>query len=197
MVVVTIIALLGVLAAPSLSTVFQGSQINQAGQLIQDQLSMYRQYAVANNCTVDVRFYRFHDANMPGDPANGYYRAIQALKVNASSPKTPITKAIRLPAGVIIDSGSTLTSLFNNTPANLDQSPASTDPTLFNLGNAYLFADFQFKPDGSTNLSSSSVTCWYLTVHQLQNGDQLTAAPSNYYTVQLDPTYGHIASFRP
>ena len=124
LVVLTILAILATLSAPSLVSVFSGSALSQAGQMVQDQLTLYRQLAVNNNYVVEVRIYNFIDSSLPGDASSvtgdapGHYRGIQAFKVVPSSPpvinnsgqivftKTAITKPLRLPPSIIIDAGS-------------------------------------------------------------------------------------------
>ena len=202
LVVMAIIAILATLAAPSIVGVFQGSSISQAGQMIQDQLASYRQLALADNCTVEVRFYQFQDPNIPNDPTAGYYRAIQAFKVvqNAGTlgtyTKTPLTKALRVPVSVIIDSGNNVglaitvsrlivylvagaqyTDLGTSTQGVQNPSTDGAtppDPPLLNVGNKYTYVAFQFRPDGSTNLLPATGTAawnYYLTVHSLSGGD--------------------------
>lgn len=185
LVVIAILAILATLAGPSLVSVLQGSSLNQGGQLIQDQLIYYRQYAVVNNCTVEVRFLNFIDSDIPGD--TGHYRAIQGLKVmqviNQTTgaitySKTPISKPLRVPASVIIDAGTTqsATSLSglltyaaggatggwtnvgptaSGTSSVAQSAVAGTDPSIFKVGTTYSYLAFQIEPDGSTNLNQA------------------------------------------
>ena len=120
LVVLAIIAILATLSGPSLVSSLKGSALSQGGQMIQDQLTLYRQLALNNNYIVEARIYNFIDSGFPGD--TGHYRGIQAFKViptlplvvNTSNPpqivfnKTAITKALRLPPSVIIDKGGSI-----------------------------------------------------------------------------------------
>lgn len=184
-----ILAILATLTAPSLVSVFRGTSLNQGGQLIQDQLKFYRQYAVVNNCTVEVRFLKFIDSSISGD--TGHYRAIQGLKVSQvvnqttgaiTYTKTPISKPLRVPPSIIIDAGSganaglnisyliyyigKTSSFYANNLGSAIAAPqtpvAGTDPSIFNVGTTYTYVAFQFRPDGSTTLDqiTSIIGTW-------------------------------------
>ena len=192
--------------------------------MVLDQLNLFRQLAVANNYIVEVRFYKYIDPGIPGD--TGHYRAMQAFKVvqlpgTISYTKTPITRPVRIPPSIIIDSGSggTVTSTVSRltkvlvlgtgitnqgTQSSGVQTPssASGDPTIFNVGMTYTYAAFQINPDGSTNLPVTAANgpwIYFMTLHQLSSGDGLitTSLPKNYYTIQIDPANGHLYTYRP
>ncbi len=209
LVVLAIIALLATLGGPSVVSVLKGSSLNQGGQMIQDQLTLYRQLAVNNNYVVEVRIYNFKDPSISGD--TGHYRGIQAFKVTQSinssgvtvSKKTAVTKAQRLPSSVIIDAGG-LISNANNISYLIKYlsgslvTADSTYPSLFDVGTNYSYVAFQFNPDGSTNLTALGWGC-FMTLHALSSGDALikTNLPKNYYTIQIDPYNGRIYAYRP
>ena len=208
--VLAIIALLATISGPSLVSVLRGSSLNQAGQMIQDQLTLYRQLAVNNNYVVEVRIYNFKDSSLSGD--TGHYRGIQAFKVTQSTnasgaivtTKTAITKAQRLPPSVIIDAGGSISNAANNISYFIKAlsgslvTADSTYPSLFDVGTNYSYVAFQFNPDGSTNQTSLGWGC-FMTLHALSSGDALAKAslPKNYYTIQIDPYNGRIYAYRP
>lgn len=204
LVVMAIIAILITLGGPSVVGVFKGSSLNQGGQIVQDQLTYYRQYALAHNCPVEVRIYKYIDPNIPGDI--GQYRAIQGFALTSPNgsltyTKTPIGKAVRLPAGIIIDGGRTLSQLITTCPTG---TPAASDPApVPGLGTTYSYIYFQFNQDGSTNLTIGGNGAWiyFMTVRPLSYGSgalsSATIKNKNYYTVQVDPANGHIYFYRP
>jgi uncharacterized protein (TIGR02596 family) len=226
LVVISIIAILATLTGPSIVSVFQGSSLTQAGQTLQDQLTYFRQYAIANNTTVEVRFYLYSDPSVD-PPTKSHYRAFQAFALknpqytssgNFTYTKTAISRPVRLPSSVIIDSGSisglisaaTGASTTVNPWTNLgagssgSQSPAQDgdnppDPSIMNIGTNYSFIAFQYRPDGSTNLPSGTAGMWsfYLALHSLLQGDGLSTLPANYYMIQVDPIDGHVTTYRP
>jgi uncharacterized protein (TIGR02596 family) len=214
LVVMAIIALMVTLGLPALVGVFKGSALNQGGQLIQDQLTYYRQFALANNCPVEVRIYKYIDPNIPGDI--GQYRAIQGFSMTQASgsltfTKTALDRAMRLPSPVIIDSGRTLSQLITtcasgaggNSPG-FQSTPNAGDPSpLPPIGTAYSYVYFQFRQDGSTNFTIGGNGAWiyFMTVRPLSYGasamNATTIKNKNYYTIQVDPANGHIYSYRP
>ena len=212
LVVMAIMALLITLGGPTLVGVFKGSSLTQGGQLIQDQLTYYRQYGLANNCPVEVRIYKYIDPGIPGDI--GQYRAMQAFALTTANGtlttvKTPIGKAVRLPSAVIMDGGRTLSPLITtclggsggNLPGT-QTSPATSDPApLPSLGTTYSYVYFQFRQDGSTNFLPTGAGPWvyFLTVRPLSYGaTALTNVTNkNYYTIQVDPANGRIYFYRP
>jgi uncharacterized protein (TIGR02596 family) len=223
LVVIAIIALLATVTGPSIVSVFQGSSLTQAGQTVQDQLTYFRQYAIANNTTVEVRFYLFSDPSID-PPSQSHYRAFQAFALKNPQyttggftyTKTPITRPTKLGTSVIIDSGtisgliSSATNGTNGDPwTNLGQSSSGlqtpggdgdnpTDPPILNVGTHYSFVAFQYRPDGSTNLpTGDGMWGFYLALHAFTLGDGLSTLPANYYLIQIDPIDGHVTTYRP
>jgi uncharacterized protein (TIGR02596 family) len=214
LVVMAIMALLITIGGPALVGVFKGSGVTQGGQEIQDQLTYYRQYALANNCPVEVRICKYVDPNVPHDI--GQYRALMGFAMTQSNgslnfTKTEVGRVVRLPNTVIIDSGKTLSQLITtctsgaggNSPG-LQSSPSSSDPSpLPTIGTAYSYAYFQFRQDGSTNFTIGGNGAWvyFMTVRPLSYGSAAMSAATirnkNYYTIQVDPANGHIYFYRP
>jgi uncharacterized protein (TIGR02596 family) len=213
LVVIGIVALLITLGGPAIVGAFKGSSVTQGGQVIQDQLTYYRQYALANNCPVEVRIYKYIDPNITGD--TGQYRAIRGFALtstngNLTYTKTAIGRSVRLPNSTIIDSGKTLSQLITtclsgsggNSPG-VQASAATGDPApLANL-TTYSYVYFQFRQDGSTNFSIGGNGAWiyFMTVRPLSYGAGALSAATiknkNYYAIQVDPANGHIYSYRP
>lgn len=200
-VMAVVLVLLGLLV-PATVSMLRGSQLTQGGDLLMAQLDAARQAALSRNRAVEVRLCR---------PTGGQYTTIMPLYVTTTMSSTGIitkaytavSKPATLPSAVIIDAGSILSTILN--PGGITaQSAQSTDPRLGNLGTGYQYIAFQFKPDGSTDLinqtspsATGTTSLWFLTVHNLTDGDSLANPPSNYYTIQVDAYNGHVRQFRP
>jgi len=195
LVVVSIIVVVSALVAPAVNTVFRGTQLTQGGQMAVDQFTLARQMALSKNYPMEVRLYQFADPEIPGQTAGNQstwrYRALQIFEITESGSGVAMGKAQRLPPTVIIDSSSSLSTLINN--------PAQGDPQVkfLRAGANYNYCAFRFLPDGATNLSPTSGTTWFLTLHGNTDGDGLTKLPPNFFTIQINATNGHITTFRP
>ena len=199
LVVLTIIAIAAAFSLPAMSTVVKGSQLTQGAQMINDQLTFARQTALSKTHSVEVRFYQYADPQTPGEtagsPATGKYRAMQIFDIQTSGTVSPVDSVQMVPQSIIIDSGTSLSSLLG-----ISQQKAWTvsDPQvkLPRAGTSYNCRVFRFQPDGSTNLTSPP-SQWFLTLHSINNGDAMTTPPSNYYTVQVNAINGHLQTYRP
>jgi uncharacterized protein (TIGR02596 family) len=200
LVVVAIISLLGVISVPNIVSTGRSMQLTQAGQLVETQLQVARQRALANNRSVEVRFYSL------GASGTAPFTGIQPFFISTSGTSaTPADKPYYLPGNMIMDSGnkqtsdngSTLSTLLNQpTTTPLQPSSLLAPQSLGTSGTNYTCVTFRFKPDGSTNLTPVS-NSWFVTVHASTDGNNLTTAPKNYYTVQVDAYNGHIYDFHP
>jgi len=199
--VVSVMVLLMAFVAPAVVGMMQGSQLTQAGQLVMGQLDLARQEAIAQNAVVQVRFYKFADPSIPGQvPSNSStwrFQGMQAFVISNISGAVPLGKMTRLPQGTIMDSGTTLSSMFNSAQRTYTTTPTVPIP-LANLQYAYY--EVQFYPDGSPDLPPIIGTAnqnWFFTVHSAVAGDGLTKPPANFWTVQIDPINGVAKDYRP
>jgi uncharacterized protein (TIGR02596 family) len=209
--VVAIIALLTAFVVPATSNMLRGSQLTQAAQMVSDQLSLARQTALSKSHSVEVRIYQFSDPSMPGEtvgaPGNGKYRALQCFEIQDSGAAVAMGKMQILPQTVIIDSGiassgsnslSTIISSAQLSPGvpTISHGTDAGYAAIPRAGTAYNAATFRFLRDGSANFSSSA-SQWYLTLHNLTDGNALASPPHNFVTIQVDPANGHILTFQP
>ncbi len=195
LVAVAIMVTAAVLVGPSSASMIDAWKLTLGGRNVVDKLNIARQRAISRNRTVEVRFYQYADSDAgekTGAVASGKYRAFQTFEINETGQYVPFGKVERLPNTVAMERSGELTSLFN-APAGVRA--GSGGETLPGLGTAYNFIAFQFKPDGSTNLSHDAL--WFLTLCEIRAGDSLAALPPNYYTIQIDSFNGHIKSYRP
>jgi uncharacterized protein (TIGR02596 family) len=200
--VIALIAIISAFALPAVGSLLRSSGLSQGAQMIADQLNLARQSALTLNRIVEVRFYQFGDPSVPGEnpskPSTGKYRTMQAFEILDSGSAVPLWKVQYLPTTVVIDSGNTLSSI-------IAQSSSST-PTLTTgaaltnaiprVGLNYNCVSFRFLPDGSANFAPAAAH-WFLTLHTMEAGDALPAPPPNFFALQINPSNGHIQSFRP
>ncbi len=200
LVVLAIIALLAGLTAPAIISSMRQSQLSQAMQLVVNELDLAHRTALTQNEVVEVRFYQFAKAGMPGEtagsPATGQYRALQCFQYNDSGVATQIDKVIWLPGTIIIASSSTLSSLLGSAQLKTNWSSADPQVSLPVVGSTYNACAFDFQTDGSTSLSPLG-TQWFITL--INSSDPIVASnlPKNFVTLQMDALNGHIQSFRP
>ena len=205
--VLGIIALLLVLVIPSVSSVLESSQVGQAAQLVSADLGLARQVALSRNHCVEVRFYQYASPGASGEtvgtPSTGKYRALQLFDAQTTTgTPAPLDRVQTLPGTMIVDSGSTLSTLIGMAAANSVNAPTLTNGSTLNVsipaaGLQYNAACFQFRPDGSTNLPVSSNVQWFLTLHSLHYGDTQASPPANFFTLQTNASNGHLSFFRP
>jgi len=205
LVVMAIVGLLSALLLPSVISIMRGSQLTRAGDRIVALLSLARQTALAKNHSVEVRLYQFGDAETPGEtssnPASGKYRAIQAFEIDDTGKATPSGRSEVLPTTIIMDSGAALSTL----PAKLKDKiwTSVLDPQISipRAGTSYNCRSFRFLPDGSVSSGGtaglSKTDKWYLTLHNIVEGDGLSIPPSNYISVQIDPVNGSLKTWQP
>ena len=212
--VISIIGVLSTLVAPAINTMMRGSRLTQAGDKVVAVLSQARQTALTTNHSVEVRFYQYGDAEVPGESkdnkASGNYRAIQIVEYldNGAVIKGKVEK---LPLAIIIDSSETLSTLLKSTlnTDNITNYSWGVDPTtrsqlskpsLLTVDTNYNCCVFRFLSDGSTNLPTSG-SPWFLTMQNLDpaKGDNkfATTPPPNYTTIKIDPVNGSLKVYRP
>jgi uncharacterized protein (TIGR02596 family) len=193
LVVISLLILLMTIIVPAVTHMLHSSQLAQAGQLLSDQLALARQFALAKNLPMEVRFYRFSDPSVIGEqstPASaGSYRAFQTFKIMESGEAVAQGRVQQLPSSTIIDPSTKLSSLLGSAPPVL----SNTFP-IPRVGTEYHAVSFRFLSDGSTDLPKTGAL-WFLTVRLLN--DRSNSVPPNYVTVQVDPYNGHIKTFRP
>jgi len=200
-IVIAIIALIATFITPAAASLLKGSQLAQAGLMVNDQLALARQTALSKNRLIEVRFYRCGDPEIPGEnvtsATRGKYRGMQLFQIEEDGSANPIAEAIRLPVAMIMDSSSTLSTILNQTARPVGKS--ATAPALPRVGDVYDYSFFRFRPNGSTDLldPANPTAPWFVTIHALTDGDARNSAPPNFYTIQIDAFNGNIRTFRP
>ena len=223
LVVISIIAIVAGFAVPAVSTMIRGSQLTQGSNMVTDQISLARQIALSRNRSVEVRFYKFGDPEIPGEeptkPDTGFFRALQTFEVLDNGAALPTGPIQRLPMNIIMNEGLLSTVLNNDVRPHITKDKLSAaDPEMPDsaVGKNYEYAALRFLADGSTDLPAtgasgskeSGVTAgdtWYITLH----GTHVSKDPAvsdglvgkidqidNYYTLQIDPITGSTRPFR-
>jgi uncharacterized protein (TIGR02596 family) len=115
LIVVAIIGIIAGFGVPAVQGVLRGSALTQASSQLTDNLALARQHAISRNRTVEVRFYRFGDPEVPGetasDPSSGSFRALQYFEVNETGVSVPIGKYQRFPDTMMMNAGERLSTL--------------------------------------------------------------------------------------
>lgn len=206
-VVIAIIVVLVGFTTPAINTVLRGTNLDQASQILTSQINFARQQASTRNHSIEVRFYRYGDPDVPGesvkDPLTGHFRAMQVFEVFENLNVVPLDKIQPLPTGIIFafnDGEKGLSTLLDSGVRGQLKRPGSEDRNAPNLPrgveNNYEYTSFRFNSDGSTNLPTRVL--WYVTL--ISSNERLVSPevpPANYFTLQIDPISGAIKSYRP
>jgi uncharacterized protein (TIGR02596 family) len=187
LIVIAIIALMASLMGPSLDSALRGTAMTQSADKVSGLLSLARQTAIAKGQTVEVRFYKFKDPEIPGDP--GAYHALQAFAIDDAGNASPLLKPVALPSSIIIsdvDAISSITTLPVQPPAGMK---------IPRVGTAYTYIAFRFRRSGAPDLNPGGAP-WCLTL--LADKDAKAAQlPKNYTTFVIDPYSGTLKTYRP
>ena len=180
------------------------NDINRSQQAVQDSLAFARQTAIARNRRVEVRFYKLDHPESVGSDLT--FCAMQAFLIEENNKVTPVGRITRLPRSILMNEAAANSTLIANLT---DKSFTSDDPkiSLGSNGTSYSAKAFQFRPDGSTNLSATGN--WFVTIHATRSGlannyrdnrvGGITAPtpPLNFVALHIDPVSGSVRSYRP
>ena len=141
-VVMAILAVLLALVMEGYAGLMQSTAVATGAAMLNDALTQGRADAVAQNTTVEVRFYDVP----PQAGAPPAYDALQLhwLKPDGTTPAVAV--ALLLPSWVVIDTTATYSPLIASNPQMA--TPDATDSRLNNQTRV-----FHFLPDGSTDLN--------------------------------------------
>ncbi len=191
LVVISIIGLLTALVLPSVGNMMRANDITTAQLLLEQQFVKARQTAIARNCRVEIRFYKFLDPAAADGKAT--FRAVQLFQIDENGKVTPLTRIVNLPATVLINEGTANSSLLSL--SDITWNADNPKLPLPRSGTDYSAKAFQVRPDGSTSLDRDSK--WFLTIHSAQAGAYAATPPANFATVQIEPVIGALQSYRP
>ena len=192
LVVIAIIGVMSALVVPAMSSVLRGNEMNRAEQMVQQQLASARQTAIARNRRVEVRFYKFDNPDDIGTTQT--FCGLQSFLIDDTGAATPIGRLTKLPATVLMNESAANSSL-PDLPNKSSWSATDPQISLPGIGTTYTAKAFQFRPDGSTSLSSAKK--WFLTLHAATAGATASSLPPNFATIQIDPVSGAVRTYRP
>jgi uncharacterized protein (TIGR02596 family) len=181
--VIVIIVILGAMVASS-PTLWRSTSVTTAGNQVMEDLSFARELAVSSNQPTEVWFLRSTGGTLFG--------ASQIYTIDQNGVWTPFGGVHHLPANVGIDSGTTLSSLF--TASNKKGWTSQAQAAITGYGTSYDAYYVRFMPDGSV---SGATTNYFITLHDVALGNQLTALPANYALINLDYVTGAVTLYRP
>lgn len=208
--VIVIITILSTVAIPALVGITMGSALVRAGTLLEDNLNIARQRALASQREIDVRFYKCVDPD--GSSNTKEYRALQLFEKRENGAVQPVTPIIFLQHQMIMINQANYSSLLaggsaispKETPPN-DAPVAATpttpaqpaDPLLPGIPGAkpslqYVYEQFAFRAAGDTDLLDKTAD-YFITIASTKAGSK----PTNFYTVTVDPLSAKIYSYRP
>jgi len=170
------------IAVVSLGT-WKAQTLPVAGGVVADALLVDRQTAISSNAPVLVRFFE----------EGSYFTAFQSYQASGNG-WVPSSKIIKLDGAVVIHPSATYSRL--PVAATLGDGDASPSVPSNLQGAVQHVTEFEFLPDGSTNLDPSLE--WCLTLVGAQPPPSAgTPLPANFVTVKIDPQTGRVSTYRP
>lgn len=183
LVVVAIIAILVGLAAPPIVSVLQGRNIEAAGAMFADSVSLARQEASAASRTVELRIYR-------SPSGTGSWQAFQLWSTRGTNTE-PLARMRKLPQGVALWLPGS--PLITNLAANPSFFVSGT--TNAALGSGPLdYISVQFRASGALDGSVSTNNNFITLVSEHQTN---ASAPANYASVLINPATAKATIIRP
>ena len=187
-VVMLIIGILTALAIPSFISIQQNTELSSGVQIIVDNLNLARQTALAQNRSIEFRFFKFKKGQLKREG----YRSVCYYLINEETDKeVPQIRMQYLPDSVMLSNDpknkGDSTLLWVAEGNGVAKSPFVGQMEIPGLGNTEYIA-FRFRPNGSTDLPSFSPSddTWFVTIQKQNENDK----PKNFYVVQLDPHTG-------
>lgn len=169
LVVVAMVGILLVVVTPAVTSISSNFQVTRQGQIMADNLVLTRQMATTRNRDYELMFFETPGA----DPQWSF----QLMEVGTNNSLKAASRKYVFPEPVIL---------------NKVLSPLVTGASTGVTNGATWYA-LRFRPNGrlADRLDNANN---YLTI-QLRNSK--TNTPDNYYTLQINPVTGRVATYRP
>lgn len=182
--VLAILAILISLVVPSITSILAGTNLDQGGKTVLDQVSLARQLASSGNATVEVRLIKT-SASAQG------YTAMQLWISGTGSSTSPSSKMVYLPQGVAISEDPGLSKMLSILPAT--SGTMSSGPS---SGSSY--QSFSIRPSGAfvPVVTGTNRANLYLTVVPARLATSGTL-PANFAAIQVNPDTSSPLIFRP
>jgi len=180
--VLALVATLTAFALAAYGSLAEAAAITTGANLLSDALLQARQDAIAQNITVEVRFYDV-PSSTDSTPA---YRAVQ-LHVLQATASPPLYPPLLLPTGMALDPTVQYSPLLGGLASEMP-TPDASDSRL-NSGTRVV----RFFPDGSTDLDPT--TMWFMTLRSIRSST--VGFPRNWACLTIDPPTGFVQIYRP
>jgi uncharacterized protein (TIGR02596 family) len=207
LVVIGIVALLLVVAAPAMFKGVQATKLSGAGERLLGALSEAQQMASSRNHPVEMRFYKYNGLFPDSVAFRGYQ--LFRISTNAGSNAevaTKISECAKLPDGIMISTAANLSPILSG--AGIADSPNAAGMTNSGvIGATYIairfMTDGTCRKVGTSNQGLATLTIppppdFFMTIVE-DDGKAYsgTAVPKNFFTIQTDPWTGKSRSYRP
>lgn len=198
--VLAVIAVLISFAVPTLSDLAQGSKLQQAGDVLSNQLTQAQQEAIKLGVPVEVRFIRFKDRNGSFEKQKYYayqFFTVEEDAITRKQLKKPLTSVTYLPETTCITESSQYNTLFELLPASTRYNERLEIDRA--EGEASYIA-FQFRASGGTNLPQDHSKVPAITiVETIKDPDEgsRTELPPNFVTLVIDQFNGTVQRYQP
>ncbi len=193
LVVVAVLGIVATFAIPAATSILRATSVTRGGAVVEQTMMRARQLALSQNRNVEVRLYQYDDEEILGDDKQ--FRGLQIVMIEDDGTPKPSGKVQVIPSGAAINESSALSPLISDRPTN----SGSSGLQIPKVGSNYDWVSVTFRPDGSTDLDQAGGENgkWFLTVHDGNYDVSESAAPENYYTVQIEPLLGSVRGHRP
>jgi uncharacterized protein (TIGR02596 family) len=184
LVVVGIMAVLFVLAAPVVNSLVDSNRLSQGGQNLSEQINLARQTASSRNRAVEVRLIRVPDHSEQG------YSAVQLWMADDSGQMREMSRLATLPTAVTIAENTNLSEVLPSLNKGTMEAGAMA-------GQEYVA--FQVRPTGMVIPAPpppDTMKNFFLTVVPIRSANASTL-PDNYVMVQVNPLTATPLVYRP
>lgn len=193
----TVVAIISVMAAstvPALRGTMEGASLAGAGEVLTSCITLARQTAISRNLPVELRIYR-HDSG------NGEaFRLIGLVIPSSASGRSQdewISSAKALPGHVVIDETGKYSTILSEAGTDASAAPwsgteSADAPGILKNKN---YVGFQFRPDGSTSLSSDQA--WCLSLKHPNSQPVADRPAANFVSIVVDSTTGRTLAYQP
>lgn len=208
LVVLALIGMLLFLTVPGLKDVFKGSKLTTTADQIANDLSVARQLAIKENVPVEVRFYRFPDANAKNELRYAAYQCY-SLRQDLNTPSDYTTERIArpvfekmryIPSGVVLLDSVQWSTVLSDAKVRKDtEIVRGLVPSEKETQAEY--RSFIITAEGETSLDHSGSKQWYLTLvneQEVQKAQNLESIkPNNFICLQIDPYTANTRRYQP
>lgn len=188
---IAVMATLMAITGPAMTSLMDSSNLSNGGQMLADQFGLARQIASAKNRPIEVRI-----IEMSGSPSSAPNAFQLWMEDPATGNTVPISKLAAMPPNTVVGLDQTEVSPALERLPHTELVAGSDEANAMPGASAYY--SLQIAPGGTVSpaVPVSEMNEFYLTV-VTANSATSTSLPSNYVTVQVNPTTGTPLLYRP